>query len=473
MSVRRFDPPTLGVEPSLGGPSQRRRLRPRSPAEFLEPSRAPERPKGRRRRRENKPLSGFVRLVSGVLTMVVIAMVLVAGGFFVVQHQFYAAGPLEASQTVSIPPGTGRRKVAEILEEQGIIANRYVFIGSQLAMSLSGRDRREFKAGEYAFDKGASMADVYETIVAGRAVLNRLTFPEGLTSQQIVERIKAAPDLTGEISQVPPEGSLMPDTYSFSKGMDRQELIDRMQQAHDEFLAQAWEQRQLDLPVSTPQEAVILASIVEKETGKAEERGEVAGVFVNRLRKGMRLQSDPTIIYGIAGGAGSLGRPIYKRDIEQKTAYNTYQIDRLPPTPICNPGRESITAVLNPAKTKNLFFVADGTGGHKFSETYKEHNAAVRNWRRIEREARKREAERIEVEAAAKKAAAVAEKKATSPVVTTSTNAGGASSVAVAASSSPSLLNSGAAGAVSLPAAQPPAPAPITGPVPLPARKPR
>lgn len=178
----------------------------------------------------------------------------------------------------------------------------------------------------------------------------------------------------------------MPDTYRVPRSMDRNKVIEMMQSMMSKFLADAWEKRREGLPVRTPQEAVVLASIVEKETGRRDERAQVAGVFSNRLTKGMRLQSDPTILYGVDGGKVRWGRPIYRSEINRKTAHNTYQIDGLPPTPICNPGRAAIEAVLNPASTTDLYFVADGKGGHIFSETLKEHNAAVANWRRIERE---------------------------------------------------------------------------------------
>ncbi len=468
MSVRRMDPPTLSMSANRS-----RSLRPRSPAEFLEPSRAPERPSGRRRRRENKPLSGFIRLVSGILTMIVIALGLVAGGFFVVQNQFTTPGPLSETRTVAIPPGSGRLKVAEILENEGVISNRFVFIVSQLAMNVAGLDRRELKAGEYEVEPGASMASVYEAIVTGRGVLYKVTLPEGLTSQQIVERLRAAPDLTGEIVEVPPEGSLLPDTYSFSKGVARQDILDRMRDAQTRVVTKAWENRKPDLPLKSIEEALILASIVEKETGQVDEREEVAGVFINRLRKNMRLQSDPTIIYGIAGGAGSLGRPIYKRDIEAKTEYNTYQIDGLPPTPISNPGRGSIEAVLNPADTENLFFVADGTGGHTFSATYRDHTRAVANWRKIEREARKREASQAPVSTTVDTSAA------TRAVVRTAPPPSPAPDTAVAAASgasiaAPIVLNGSEPGETAAASAGgSDGASAIVGPVPLPARKPR
>ena len=272
--------------------------------------------------------------------------------------------------------------------------------------SWVGRDRKslELKAGEYEIKKNASIREVVEIIAQGKSVLYKVSLPEGLTSQQIVERLKAEPNLTGEITEVPAEGTLLPDTYRFSKGMPRQEILDRMKAEQQRLLASLWESRQAGLPVDSVEKAVTLASIVEKETGRADERQRVAAVFVNRLRKPMRLQSDPTIIYGIVGGQGSLGRPITRADIEQKTAYNTYTINGLPPGPICNPGRPALEATLNPAKSTDLYFVADGSGGHKFSATLDEHNDAVANWRKVERDARAKEAaaDKAEATAAAK-----------------------------------------------------------------------
>jgi UPF0755 protein len=219
-------------------------------------------------------------------------------------------------------------------------------------------------------------------------VLSKLTVPEGLTSLQIVERIKADANLAGEVEEVPEEGSLLPETYRFSRGMPRQEIIDRMRADQQRTLAALWEKRQPDLPFQTMEQAVILASIVEKETARNDERERVAAVFVNRLRKGMPLQSDPTILYGLYAGSVQWGKPILKTEIEAKNPHNTYQVRGLPPTPICNPGRPAIEAVLNPAKTSDLYFVADGNGGHIFSETLKDHNAAVQTWRKMEKDIR-------------------------------------------------------------------------------------
>lgn len=367
--------------------------RPLSPSEILEPARAPSHPRGRRPRRESPRISGFVRFVSGILTASLLFLALLGGVGAMLYRQFEQPGPLDVSRTVAIAKGDGRIEIAERLEREGIISSRWVFMLNHLMRSRFGsRKIGDLKAGEYEFKKNVSMAQVLETLTEGRSILQKITIPEGLTSQQIVERLKADDSLSGEIAEVPAEGTLLPDTYRFSKGMSRQELIDRMRDEQQRVVVALWDKRQPELPIASPAEALILASIVEKETGRADERERVAAVFVNRLRKRMRLQSDPTIIYGIVGGAGSLGRGITRAEIDQRTAYNTYQIDGLPPTPICNPGRSAIEATLNPAKTKDLYFVADGSGGHDFSETLKEHNSAVQNWRKIEREAKKEEA---------------------------------------------------------------------------------
>jgi len=334
---------------------------------------------------QRAPAGGLIRFVSGVLTLLLVIMVVVGALSALLYHQFESAGPLPVSRVVAIPKGEGRIEIATRLERQGIISNRWTFIASYLLRNALSDSPVELKAGEYEIKKHASMADVLNTLVRGKGILLKLTIPEGLTSQQIVERVRGEPDLDGEITDIPQEGSLLPDTYRFSKGMARQELLERMQVEMQRYLALAWANRQADLPLKSPQEAIIFASIVEKETGRPDERSRVAGVFMNRLRTGMRLQSDPTVIYGIAGGQGRLGRPITRADLRQQSAHNTYQIKGLPPTPICNPGRSAIDAALKPAETKELYFVADGSGGHAFSTTLTQHNAAVSNWRKVER----------------------------------------------------------------------------------------
>lgn len=361
----------------------------RSPNERLEPARAPSRPRGLQEHEPSRFLSGLVRVTSGLLTFALVLMILIGGSAAVVYSQFERPGPLTEARTVVVPKGKGRIQIAEALEEQGVIANRWTFVAGHVFQALSsGKRNPDLKAGEYEIKPNASMREVLDTLIEGKSIQYKVAIPEGLTSQQIVERLRAEPNLTGEIISVPAEGTLMPDTYLISKGMERQELISRMQTQMTEFVAQAWEKRQTDLPLRTIEDAVTFASIVEKETGRVDERARVAAVFHNRLKKGMRLQSDPTIIYGIVGGQGSLGRPITKPDIDTKTAYNTYQINGLPPGPICNPGRDAIDAALKPAATSDLYFVADGTGGHAFSENLKDHNAAVQKWREVERQAK-------------------------------------------------------------------------------------
>ncbi|MBA4132637.1 MAG: endolytic transglycosylase MltG [Hyphomicrobium sp.] len=377
MIQRRDGPPTMSPQGSM---------RPRSPSEALEPTRAPQRPRGGKIRQPSRVLSTIARIGSAIITLSVVALVVIGGLALLLGHFYERPGPLIEARSVVIEKGAGRIEIAEQLERDGIISSRWAFVANHLLRNvMSGGKPVEMKAGEYEIKAAASMRDVLELLGEGKSVLYKVTLPEGLTSQQIVERLLAEPNLSGEITQIPPEGSLLPDTYRVSKGMSRQELLGRMQAESAEFLARAWEKRAADLPVATPREALILASIVEKETGKADERQRVAAVFVNRLKKKMRLQSDPTIIYGIVGGRGSLGRSITRSDIDTKTDYNTYRINGLPPGPICNPGRETIEATLNPAVTNDLYFVADGTGGHTFSETLAAHNAAVQNWRKIEK----------------------------------------------------------------------------------------
>ncbi len=361
----------------------------RSPAERLEPGRAPSRPHGLQAREPSRVISGFVRLFSTLFTVALVAMVLISGIGLAIYHQYESAGPLQAARRIVIPQGEGRIAIAERLEREGIISNRWTFVGGVMLQNLVGNKRRqELKAGEYELKEGASMRQVMETLSQGKSILYKVTIPEGFTSQQIVERLRSDASLSGEITSVPAEGSLLPDTYLFSKGTSRQEIIERMQADMKTFVADLWDKRPAELPLRSMQDAVTFASIVEKETGQADERDRVAAVFYNRLRKGMRLQSDPTIIYGIVGGEGSLGRSLTRTDIDTKTAYNTYQINGLPPGPIANPGKQSLLATFAPAKTTDLYFVADGTGGHTFSETLKDHNSAVQKWRETERQAK-------------------------------------------------------------------------------------
>jgi UPF0755 protein len=361
----------------------------RSPTERLEPGRAPSRPRGLQDREPSRVFARLVRAISGVLTIALVGMLFVGGAAFAIFNQYESPGPLTAPRTIVIPKGEGRIAIAERLEKEGIITNRWTFVGGHLLQAfLGGKKSSELKAGEYELKEHASMREVMETLAEGKSILYKTTLPEGLTSEQIVERLKAEPSLSGEISSVPAEGALLPDTYYFSKGASRKEILDRMQAEMQKAIATLWQNRDGDLPLRSIEELVTFASIVEKETGRPDERDRVAAVFYNRLKKGMRLQSDPTIIYGIVGGQGALGRSITKADIDAKSPYNTYQINGLPPGPICNPGRSALEASLHPAKTADLYFVADGTGGHTFSETLKEHNSAVQKWRGVEKQAK-------------------------------------------------------------------------------------
>lgn len=433
--------------------------RPRSPAEALEPTRAPVRPKGPRHREPSRIMTKIARVVSGFLTVVLVVMGAIGTLALLLNHQFESPGPLDVTRTFPVPKGEGRVQTAARLEKEGFISSRWAFVAGHIIQGYaSSKKNVELKAGEYEIKKGATMRQVLETLTEGKSVLAKLTIPEGLTSQQIVERIMAEPNLSGEIAQIPAEGSLMPDTYRFSKGMSRQDLIERMQSEQQKFLTGLWDRRAKDLPIATIEQAIVLASIVEKETGKADERERVAAVFVNRLRKGMRLQSDPTIVYGIAGGQGALGRPITRSDIDTKTAYNTYTIDGLPPGPISNPGRPAIEATLNPAKTTDLFFVADGTGGHTFSDTLKEHNAAVQNWRKVEKDIRARQEQQAQTRAVSRPA----------PTSPSTTGAVDAQALPIpGAETSPPDVAASALAATTAPIA-----ASATG-VPLPIRKPK
>nr|WP_221212329.1 endolytic transglycosylase MltG [Brevundimonas lenta] len=296
---------------------------------------------------------------------------------------FYAPGPAarEGDTTVvSLPSGAGVSAIAANLKAAGVIRSTDMF---KAAATLTGADRK-LRAGEYEVPSRASLRSVLILLVSGKVVRHYVTLPEGWSSAQAVDILMNQPILTGAVEAVPEEGTLWPDTYEVSRGETRASVIARMKRARDDNLARLWAQRGPNSVVRTPDEAMILASIVEKETGVASERPRVAAIFSNRLRAGMRLESDPTIVYGITKGR-PLGRGIRRSELDRQTDWNTYQIDGLPPTPIANPGREAIAAVLNPPQTDELFFVADGTGGHAFARTYEEHLLNVARWREIER----------------------------------------------------------------------------------------
>jgi len=281
---------------------------------------------------------------------------------------------------VVLERGSGVGKIGSTLQDAGVITSAGLFT---LAARLTGA-ASDLKAGEYEIRSGASMASVLADIRAGRVVRRLLTIPEGWTSGMVLDAVNGEVVLTGTVDE-PPEGSILPDSYEIERGQPREAVIARMRDAHDKLLAELWAARQPDLPLKTPEEAVTLASIVEKETGVASERPRVAAIFVNRLRAGMLLQSDPTIIYGLTKGR-PLGRGIRASELAADSPWNSYKVAGLPPGPIANPGRESLVAVLNPPKTKELYFVADGTGGHAFASTYEAHAKNVERWRAIERE---------------------------------------------------------------------------------------
>ena len=320
-------------------------------------------------------------------------------------------GPLAKAKVVNIPKGSSTVDIATILSEQGVVDSSTLTMLGMTAVRL-GFDL-DPKAGEYEFAAGSSLVDVLRKIKTGRTLFYKVSMPEGFTTWQVVERLKANEVLVGDIEEPPSEGELLPDTYLFSRGGTRQSIIEQMRIAQDKLIEELWPTRAKGLPFKTPEEALILASIVEKETGKADERAQVAAVFVNRMRKGMRLQSDPTIIYGITKGKGKLDRPIRRSDIRRKTDYNTYQINGLPPTPIANPGRASIEAVLNPVETEHLYFVADGNGGHVFAKTLAQHNANVKKWRSWLRDQREEQEDQDKAASAELKKQATATEEAT------------------------------------------------------------
>src|SRR5436189_2437397 len=351
------------------------RVAPRSPRAALEPEYMPE-PK-RPSRRARHPL-----VIAGNAIFTIILVVAIAGGlaWSYGKHKFETPGPLDREKIVNIPKGLGLRDIADLLARENVIDQPWVFIGGVLV--LKAKD--ELKYGEYKFAKQVSLHDAIETIIEGKVVQHAFTIPEGLTSEQIVARLAEVDFLSGNIREIPKEGTLLPETYNFPRYTTREQAIQRMQQAHGRVLKEIWDRRSSDIPVKTPEALVTLASIVEKETGRTDERSRVAAVFVNRLRQRIKLQSDPTIIYGLVGGKGTLGRPIMRSEIEQPTPYNTYVVEGLPPGPIANPGRASLEAAANPARTKELFFVADGTGGHVFAEHYDQHQRNVARLRAME-----------------------------------------------------------------------------------------
>ncbi|MEM9475893.1 MAG: endolytic transglycosylase MltG [Pseudomonadota bacterium] len=375
-------------------------------------------------------------IASNALTLIIVLLVALGGVLAWGQNQYRTAGPLEAPICVRVEPGSNFREVSEDLDAQGAVTSPSIL---RLGADYSGK-ANQLKAGSFLVPQAASMEEIVDLVTRGgastcgtevvfRVGVNgqrvevreldpatarfvtevefdpvtepfdpayldvreeadtryRVAVAEGVTSWQVVEALKTADFLEGSVEEVPPEGTLAPDSYEIRAGTPKSELLDRMAQAQDLRLAEAWANRVDGLPLDSPDEALILASIIEKETAVPEERRTVASVFVNRLNRGMRLQTDPTVIYGVTEGRGVLGRGIRQSELRDENPWNTYVIDGLPVTPIANPGLASIEAALDPADTNLIFFVADGTGGHAFAETLEEHNANVAKWREIER----------------------------------------------------------------------------------------
>lgn len=338
------------------------------------------------RRQRRRSSNGFIDILNGLLTLLVIGL-LVAGGLLLFgASQFYGDGPLGEEATFRVESGSGLASVSTRLEEQGLIGNQYIFQAGARALERQGM----LKAGDFRIPAGASMSDILRELTEGNPIRYAVTIPEGWTAWQVIQRLDETSDLQGAVPALPAEGSVLPGSYDYVPGDTRQSVLDKMQQAMQTQLAAVWESRDPDLPIETPEELLVLASIVERETGVATERPQVAAVFVNRLREGMRLQSDPTIIYGITKGQAPLNRGLRRSEIEAKTEYNTYQIDGLPPTPIANPGIESLKAVASPDEHDYLYFVAKGASpkeGHVFAETYDEHRENVARYRQIADEA--------------------------------------------------------------------------------------
>lgn len=331
-----------------------------------------------------------MRVLKALITIVFLLIVLggftAGAGWFWLRNEIARPGPSQVATPFMVERGEGLARLAPRLESAGIVRDARVV---RLAARLSGQEA-QIKAGEYDIPAGASVSEVLDLLATGKVVLHRITIPEGLTVAQIFRLIDADPVLSGPLpAELPPEGSLLPDTYTFSRGMSRSELVTLMAREQSEMLQDLWNARAEGLPVATPQEALILASVVQEEAAGQDEYGLVASVFVNRLRRGMRLQSDPTVIYGVSQGEPLFNkkgerRTLYRSELDRDTDWNTYTRDGLPLTPICNPGKGALEAVLNPPETDFLFFVATGAGGHAFAATLREHERNVAAYRRFE-----------------------------------------------------------------------------------------
>jgi UPF0755 protein len=323
-----------------------------------------------------------VRGIKRLFALVVVLALAAVGGAGYGWHLFVKEGPLAEPKQLVIAKGANLEQIADTLADAGVIDNRFVFATWVRILGTQAR----LRSGEYRFPKRVSAQETMNVLISGRQIQHRFTIPEGLTTHQVLERVAKVELLEGPLTETAEEGELMPDTYFFQRGETRNAVVQRMKRAMADFVAEAWAQREKDTVLKDKKELVILASIVEKETGEGDERALVAGVFLNRLKKGMRLETDPTVIYGITEGKGSLGRRLLKSDLEKPHPYNTYKIQGLPPGPIANPGKATIMATIKPAKHNYIYFVADGSGGHAFAETKEQHDKNVAKWRKIRRE---------------------------------------------------------------------------------------
>jgi len=325
-------------------------------------------------------VKSFIFMLAGLALLSFAAL---GVGGYLAYREANNPGPADAPTIVLLESGSAVVSIAQDLEDAEVIRYPELFT---LVVRIKGA-QNDLKAGEYEIPRRASVMDIIDILIEGKSIQHYVTAPEGLTTAQILKIVAEDETLTGDITITPGEGELLPETYAYTRGETRDDVIRRMMKSQDALLDTLWQDMAMEFPFSSPEEAVILASIVEKETGVPEERERIAAVFVNRLRRGMRLESDPTIIYGLTQGE-PLGRGLRQSELRKETPYNTYVIRGLPPTPIGNPGRAAIAAVLNPAETDDLFFVADGTGGHAFAATLRDHERNVAAWRRIERERR-------------------------------------------------------------------------------------
>jgi UPF0755 protein len=316
-----------------------------------------------------------MKAAARLLAVAVLIIVLAGVTYKAAERYYFQPGKLAAAATLMIPKGESSLNIGKQLQAAGVVSSSYAF-----AVTTHLPPHKAVKAGEYLFPAGISLAAVVDELESGKVLIHHLTIPEGLTSLQIVQLLQAEPALAGDVGNTPAEGSLLPETYNFTLGDTRVALITRMQTDAAQVLASSWANRDSQSALKSPQEALVLASIVEKETGVAAERPLVAAVFNNRLKQGMKLQSDPTVIYALDKGTGPLERPLTHADLAIESPYNTYVISGLPPAPICNPGRLALEAALHPAPFPYLYFVATGNGGHAFASTYEEHNRNVAQW---------------------------------------------------------------------------------------------